>query len=285
MNDSATLEQRYRRLLRAYPRTYREQHGEELLSTLMEAADPETRRPAIREALPLLAGGFAAHARDARSRAPWWVDGLHLGVLAVATTTYAMKVDVLPHLIRPIWIALAILLLVALTRGWLRLALPLAIVAVVQASGLAARMGVPRFGPAYVETSNVVPHVVIVAGLAILAIGRRGKALPARSWLWLLIPVSCWMLQFVDFSFEEELPWLLFRSGVEVLALSAVLWATVAAKDARWSLAAAIYMIPGLAYLAENLPAHGRKGFAYWGLLTLLVVASAVAARRTRRRI
>ncbi|MFD1541340.1 hypothetical protein [Nonomuraea guangzhouensis] len=279
------LERRYRRLLWAYPRAYREQHGDELLNTLMEAAAPGARRPAIREALPLLAGGFAAHARDARSRAPWWADGLHLGVLAVATTTYAMKVDVLPHLIRPIWTALAILLMVAITRGRLLLALPLATVAAFQAGGLLGRMGVPRFGPAYVEMSNVVPHVVIVAGLAVLVIGRRGKALPARSWLWLLIPVLCWTLQYVDFSFPEELPWLLFRSGVEVLALSAVLWATVAARDARWSLAAAIYMIPGLAYLAENLPAHGRKGFAYWGLLTLLVIASAVAARRARRRI
>ncbi|MEU7856050.1 hypothetical protein [Nonomuraea sp. NPDC049141] len=279
------LEQRYRRLLKAYPRTYREQHGEELLNTLMEAAAPDARRPATREALALLAGGFAAHARDARSRAPWWADGLHLGVLAVATTTYAMKVDVLPHLIRPIWTALAILLLVAITRGRLLLALPLATVAAFQTSGLLGRMGVPRFGPAYVEMSNVVPHVVILAGLAVLVIGRRGKELPARSWLWLLIPVFCWTLQYVYFPFPEELPWLLFRAGVEVLALGAVLWATVAAGDARWSLAAAIYMIPGLAYLAENLPAHGRKGFAYWGLLTLLVVASAVAARRTRRKI
>ncbi|HUR07023.1 MAG TPA: hypothetical protein VM347_31070 [Nonomuraea sp.] len=157
MNDSAVLERHYRRLLRAYPKTYRERHGEELLNTLMEAAAPGARRPAIREALPLLAGGFATHARDARSRAPWWVDGLHLGVLAVATTTYAMKVEVLPHLIRPVWTALAILLLVAITRGRLRLALPLAIVAAFQASGLPGRMGVPRFGPAYIEVSSMVP--------------------------------------------------------------------------------------------------------------------------------
>jgi hypothetical protein len=289
MSAEAALERRYRNLLRAYPKVYRQWHGEELVSTLMATSDGQARRPAIRETIALIAGGFAARARNARAAgAPWWADGLQLGVLAVATTTFAMKIEVLPHLLRPIWTLGAIVLMVAIIRGWVRLALPLALIAALEASRWLVMRDdawrVADFGPAYVEASNMVPLWVIVAGLAVLAV-RPGKGLPARSWLWLLIPALCWGLQFVSLSYEEMLPWMLFRAGVEVLVLGGVLWATVAVRDARWALAAAIYLIPGLTYLGENLSMHGRKGFAYWGLLTLLVLVSFVVARRTRQKI
>jgi hypothetical protein len=289
MNTEAALERRYRTLLRAYPKVYRRQHSEELVSTLMSASDPQARRPPLKETFALIAGGFAARARNARATgAPWWADGLQLGVLAVATTTFAMKVEVLPHLLRPIWAIGAIVLMVAIIRGWVRLALPLALIAALEASRFLVIQGygprVADFGPSYVEASNLMPYWLIVAGLAVLAV-LPAKGLPARSWLWLLIPALCWGLQFVSLSYKEMLPWLLFRAAVEVLVLGAVLWATAAVRDARWALAAAIYLIPGLTYLGENLSMHGRKGFAYWGLLTLLVLASFVVARRTRQKV
>ncbi|GAA4597830.1 hypothetical protein GCM10023194_73760 [Planotetraspora phitsanulokensis] len=288
MSATAALERRYRHLLRAYPKVYREWHGEELVSTLMATSDPEARRPSLKEAFALIAGGFAAHARNARAAgAPWWADGLQLGVLVVATTTFAMKIHFL-YDSRPIWALAMIVLMVAIIRGWVRLALPLALVAAIEASRFLFLHGdawrVTDFAPAYVETSSMVPHWVMVAGLAVLAM-RPKKSLPTRSWAWLLIPALCWGLQFVYPYYEEMLPWLLFRAGVEVLVLGAVVWATVAVRDARWALAAAIYLIPGLTYLGENLSMHGRKGFAYWGLLTLLVVVSFVVARRTRQKV
>ncbi len=290
MSAEHALERRYRRLLRIYPKVYREWHGEELIGTLMAASGPHARRPPLREVLALIAGGFAARARNARARGvPWWADGLQLGVLAVATTTFAMKIEMLPHLIRPVWTLGAIALMVAIIRGRARAALALSLVAALEVSrfpvfhGDAFTMG--GFGPVYVEVSSMAPFWVIVAGLAVLAV-RPGKGLPARSWSWLLVPAFCWGLQFLfGLSYPETLPWMLARAGVEVLALVAVLWATVSVRDARWALAAAVYLIPGLTYLGENLSMHGRKGLAYWGLLTVLVISSFVVARRTREKV
>src|SRR5262249_30290357 len=137
MSATAALERRYRNLLRAYPKVYRQWHGEELIGTLMAASDPQARRPALREVFALIAGGFAARARNARAAgAPWWVDGLQLGVLVVATTTFAMKIDVWAYpgyVVRPIWTLGAVVLMVAIIRGWARLALPLALIAALDA--------------------------------------------------------------------------------------------------------------------------------------------------------
>jgi hypothetical protein len=51
-------EQTFRRLLFAYPKSYRRRHGAEILTTLMEAAGSERRRPTAAEARDLLAGGL-----------------------------------------------------------------------------------------------------------------------------------------------------------------------------------------------------------------------------------
>jgi len=55
---SAVLERRYRRLLWAYPRTYRRRHGAEIVTTLLEMAEPGQSRPAAAEALDLIRGGL-----------------------------------------------------------------------------------------------------------------------------------------------------------------------------------------------------------------------------------
>ncbi|MEO3802345.1 hypothetical protein [Nonomuraea sp. B1E8] len=51
----SALERRYRRLLRAYPRAYRAEHGDELLDVLLESAGPGRTAPVPREAWGLLA--------------------------------------------------------------------------------------------------------------------------------------------------------------------------------------------------------------------------------------
>ena len=60
------LERRYRRLLRLYPRSYREQHGEDMLGVLMDGADGTKGRPGFMETLDLLHGALTVHARY------WW---------------------------------------------------------------------------------------------------------------------------------------------------------------------------------------------------------------------
>ncbi len=54
MTTAGELERGYRRLLRWYPPSYRDRHGEEILGVLMAAAQPGQRRPGPRESLDLL---------------------------------------------------------------------------------------------------------------------------------------------------------------------------------------------------------------------------------------
>ncbi|GII59023.1 hypothetical protein Pth03_74120 [Planotetraspora thailandica] len=303
MSTQPALERRYRSLLKAYPKAYRDAHGEELLSTLMEASDPQARRPALREVFALVTGGFAARARNTRATGvPWWADGLHLGVLVVATTTFATEVSILRmgthiYLNRPIWTLGAIVLMVAITRGWLRLALPLALIAALDTSRMlfldGYDHGLIEFGPPYTLLGQMLPFWIIVVGLAVLAV-RPGKALPARSWSWLLIPALFWVaecivpaftLGYVVPVFTLTMTWQLFLAGVKTLVLGGVVWATVAIRDARWALAAALYLLPGLTFIGETMLLHSEKTLAYWGVLTLLVLASFVAARRTRQKV
>ncbi|MDX3099766.1 hypothetical protein [Nonomuraea angiospora] len=292
MND--VLELRYRRLLRAYPKEYRAEHGEELIGTLMEAARPGARRPSLRETLHLLAGGFTVRVRATRtSGVPAWTDGLHLGALIVAVVTFA-QLPVLPYINYPAWAALGIVLMVALVRGWMRVAAPLAAVAAVAASWpMIPGLGIPVFtmGPMYGDLAPVAPYWVVAAASAVLAVRRAGKdrtsgkgrwwgaTMPGRSPRWLLVPLAGWALQLAQVPTYEPI-WVVSRAGVEVAALLLVLAATLAARDGRWALAAAVYLLPGLVYLAENLLVTSARGFLYWSVLTALVVASLVAARR-----
>jgi hypothetical protein len=62
------LERRARALLRAYPAEYRHGRAEEIIGTLLEAAQPGRSYPAAREAWSLIAGG--RHARADRNRRP-----------------------------------------------------------------------------------------------------------------------------------------------------------------------------------------------------------------------
>lgn len=52
------LARAYRRLLRAYPRDYRRARGTEMLTTLLDAAEPGQRRPTVRDALNLVVRGL-----------------------------------------------------------------------------------------------------------------------------------------------------------------------------------------------------------------------------------
>jgi DNA-directed RNA polymerase specialized sigma24 family protein len=53
-----SLARRYRRLLFAYPDSYRRQRGEELLGTLLDTARPGQRRPTVADAADLMLGGL-----------------------------------------------------------------------------------------------------------------------------------------------------------------------------------------------------------------------------------
>ncbi len=64
--SSQALERRYRRLLRLYPRSYREKHGEDMLGVLMTDEDRAAKHSRLAAALDLVRGAFLVHTRY------WW---------------------------------------------------------------------------------------------------------------------------------------------------------------------------------------------------------------------
>lgn len=66
MKDSAALEQRYRRLLALYPRGYRQEHEQEILSVLMAGATSDQRRPELAESADLLSNATRWRLRTPR---------------------------------------------------------------------------------------------------------------------------------------------------------------------------------------------------------------------------
>jgi hypothetical protein len=58
MTDAWMLQRRFRRLLVAYPRGYRRRYGDEILTTLMDAAENGRERPTAAEVRDLVAGGL-----------------------------------------------------------------------------------------------------------------------------------------------------------------------------------------------------------------------------------
>lgn len=60
------LERRYRRLLRAYPASYRAAREDEIVAVLLDAAPPEKQRPSAADALDLVRGGLVARWRAGR---------------------------------------------------------------------------------------------------------------------------------------------------------------------------------------------------------------------------
>jgi hypothetical protein len=54
MSDSAALERRYRQLLACYPRAFRREHEQEMLSVLMAGAGDDQERPRLGEATDLV---------------------------------------------------------------------------------------------------------------------------------------------------------------------------------------------------------------------------------------
>lgn len=52
--DTGELERRYRRLLAVYPKAFRQEREEEMISVLMEGADDRQRWPRVAEALDLV---------------------------------------------------------------------------------------------------------------------------------------------------------------------------------------------------------------------------------------
>lgn len=274
---SGRLRRRYQRLLFTYPSGYRAAHGEEILSTLLEAAAPTQRFPSWRESTSLLLGGLRMRARQAAKESPrrLWTDGLHLGVLLVVLVDLGSALQ----LRFPLWTALVAVGALAVLRGWGRTALAAtAIAALAVARPFVPQVGLPWWLPGYGDWSAVGRYLWPAVVLAVLAWPGVGRLRP-RSWWWLLLPAAQAALALA------EGPWSVVKAGAEVGLLLAVLVVAVAALDPRPAIAAAVYLVPGLLYAAESI-AEGvpsTLALGYWMVLAVLTATLAAAAWRIRR--
>jgi hypothetical protein len=87
-NSNARLERRYRRLLGLYPRSYREQHGEDMLGVLMTDSTEGKSRTRLAATLDLVRNAFLVHTRY------WWEmrSAVEHGRLAVRHPLFVIRV-------------------------------------------------------------------------------------------------------------------------------------------------------------------------------------------------
>jgi hypothetical protein len=273
----------YRLFLRAFPRAHREEYGAEILGTLMH--DSPRRVPSLRETAGLVTAGFAARARAAaEGPAPWWADGTQLGLLTLALANLAYGAG--DHA-SPWWLAASAMLVIALLRGWAPAALPLALVVAFSTSramifGVEATHWAPFFGPAYHDWVSLTPYGLLAAGAVVLAAARPGR-LRTRPWWWLAIPAAAFVLAYMPGVREYGMVWQSVRAGTEGVLLLAGVWATAVARSPRWALAAAVYVVPGVASaLLTGLPTNAQETGYRLTLAGLLLVMTATAMRRAR---
>ena len=277
---SGRLRRRYERLLFTYPSAYRRAHGEEMIGTLLDAAQPNQQLPAPREVASLLLGGLRTRARQAAMESPrrLWTDGLQLGVLLIVLVNLGHALhSPLPF---PLWIALVALGALAVLRGWTRTALlATAVTALAAARPLLPQVSLPWWLPGYGDWSVVARYGVPAVVLAVLAWPRMGRPRP-RSWWWLVLPAAAMLPLTGD-------AWALAQAALEVGLLLVVLVVTVAALDPRPAIAAAVYLAPGVLHAVEETITTGAPStlaLGHWVVLAALMVGFAAAAWRIRQR-
>ncbi|MFI6296127.1 hypothetical protein ACIBEJ_31345 [Nonomuraea sp. NPDC050790] len=295
---TGVLERRYRRLLLAYPRRYRQAHGDELLDVLLESTDAARTVPPPREAAGLVSGGLRMRVAHLAGGSVWR-GGLHLGVTAVAVANFAALVPYAGAI--PLWTALSALSVLAVLRGWVWAAIPLTgavgVKAVAVAGGwqvaeltlLPVYPGLLTTRPLFSDSSPV--NVAVAYGLVtvgLLALGPHARSLRARSWWWwAAIPFlawdgPAWMIE------ENDLPISLSRMGLELALMTGAAAAGHLTRDLRWALGCALYLtVTTVGLGALSLPEGGvtlsSQHLAYWALLGLLTATTALLPLRHRR--
>jgi hypothetical protein len=71
MSNSTDLERRYRRLLALYPRAFRQEREEEVVSVLMAGAKDGQQRPRLGETADLVSNGIGMRLRPLRRPTSW----------------------------------------------------------------------------------------------------------------------------------------------------------------------------------------------------------------------
>lgn len=266
-----------RLVLNAYPKAYRETHGDELLACLAEA-HPGRQWPPLREATALLRGAFEARVAEATKTGPWWQDGLRLAALwlaLLALTPYlqdvwnwTLHIDPAPHAINfnfngwypwaigegtrtrllPVGL-LPLIAFVALLRGraWIAVPAAAAMVYAGAAVGISDLFGDQGAGGASyyglgapILAQDIFLPMLLLAASATLAVCRTRRK---RSYRW-LVPVVLAMFVAGGLHIASYDPW--FQRGqfaLEVVLVIAAGWATIITRDYRWTIPVAAFAL------------------------------------------
>ncbi|GIH18399.1 hypothetical protein [Rugosimonospora africana] len=283
------LEGRYRRLLRSYPRAYRQERADEIVSTLMELAEPGQRHPTVREAAALVLGGLRARAGAHRRHTPGavWAGALHLGVLfllvdaGASALAQAIKVVVSlggyprpPTLMQWAYLATAVLIgvtVAAAASGRRHLALALTVLAIV------AQHWAPDN-----TTMNDVPLIsgvlwpLPLAAVGTAALLRRQVPAARHAMRWLIaIPGALIIMptQLPVLFSPQSWAWSLFRHQLLLLLAALLACLLYGLVDARIPIAAGILMLgyplaPVLDWVLTWPPGSGLSDWAVGVLLT-----------------
>ncbi|MEV8373110.1 hypothetical protein AB0P21_10265 [Kribbella sp. NPDC056861] len=259
----------------AYPKTYRDGHGDELLACLTEL-HPGRAWPPLHEATALVRGGLRARVQAATAHGPWWVSGLQLAALwltLLALTpylqdiwTWALHLDpgsdainfhfngwypwaigegtrtrLLPYGLLPL------IAFIALLRGRTWIAVPAAaamIYAGVSSSDVFGDRGVAGviyYGlGAPILAHDIFLPVLLLGICAILAVANGSRR---YSYGW-LIPVVLAMFVAGGLHLTAGGPW--FQRGQFVLELAVLIaagWATITTRDYRWTIPVGAFAI------------------------------------------
>jgi len=269
------LERRCRTLLRAYPRWYRRQRGDEMLATLLEASQPGQRWPSARDAGALIMGGLRVRvAQDQRltTAANLRLAGqlgvvltLMLFVAGNLTTVFLIWLHFYALGTGTVrWTVFGLLELAVVVAAWFA---PRRVVMVLAAAATAAVVW------AYWDSDRVMAILPggLLVSLAVLVC--RGERLP-RSWLWLAGALFAWsvlqaltLLDPLRFLFGPLAfaPWIM-------LGLVAC-WTLV---DARPALALAIYV--ACTFVVSQLLNYIGYGYAVSPALFVPATGAAVLA-------
>lgn len=178
------LETRARRLLRAYPPSYRAERGEEIIGTLLDASPPGRDWPAPRDARSLIAAGLRV--RAARNRQQPVATSLRLTLLLAAALWLTWDPYQLLWFINvsPLGQALSLLggVLVAATVAAPWFARRGVTVALAVSTALALGLA---YYHVYEPVNPVYLALYVVPPLAMAVVAAAEPVRPPRAWLWL----------------------------------------------------------------------------------------------------
>jgi hypothetical protein len=284
-----SLEKRFRVLVGLYPPGWRNVHGEELLSTLLDAAPPGQRWPSPRETMGLIVGASREQMRSRGVSTPSEVvgDGPHIGATLIVAANgciavFAMsgggeRVAGVPSewsTVELLWV-LAFAALVAGGR-FLAPALVLLVACLSGASVLAELSHVPfpsTDGWSQVLAATLIGRILVPA-VIIVWLAARGEH-PARSPLWLLAvaPAAATLTQ------ASDIP-LSIGTSVVVLMVPVVVASLVwAAVDPRPAIGVTTFLASTWLILAATASdGNGLPIPISWALTTLAATVLACAA-------